>query len=333
MLDALGDDLTQRARLGRLMPVLERDAEIYQLLQILAKQSHHNPLLLGPLGVGKTALVNGVTITLAHGEVPPTLRNKRMIAITPESLMLRMDNPSAATQLLQEIRRTQNELVLFIDNLERLFEPPLSARSAEVLQILRMMLDPGALLCIGAFNTDGTDNEKHLSLLTPLFQPVTISELSPEKTVRILTTLRPHYQLLYAISIADEAIDAVVNLAVRYLPEQRLPAKAIDLFESAAAMLALESTRLPLALYYKLSESELLRLLIDAIRIRDPVPEQLSELETERQRVQESLQQLWQQLQRREQVRPLPMLTAQHIVQEVHRRTGIPVDQLLESSP
>ena len=331
ILSEIGSDLTRDAREGKVQVAYERDAEIYTVLQILARMSRHNPLLIGPAGVGKTTLVHGVAAVLAHEPSLPALKGRRVIALTPASLLLCTAHYSFATRLLQGLRQAVDKVILFIDDLETLFEPADSSRPLEAMQLLRLVLQAGRVRCIGVYNTGSSEQDaERLEQLQPLFEPVPIAEPSPETALKMLEAHRHRFYVEYAVGVADEAVQAAVKLSLRYMPERQLPGKAVDLLRTAAARLSVHSRLLPPIYYQWLSESELLRSLHRQImEAMAPEPEVKATLEEYLRKYQSMLAAVEQGAASRQ---PLT-LTARHVAELLHESTGIPIEQLLSDPP
>jgi ATP-dependent Clp protease ATP-binding subunit ClpC len=331
LLNSIGSDLTGDARAGKVQAAYERDAEIYTLLQILARMTRHNPLLIGPTGVGKTTLVHGVAAVLAHEPSLPALQGKRVVALTPASLLLCISRSQSATQLLQELHRAVDMVILFIDDLETLFEPADGSSPLDALSLLRLVLQGGKARCIGVYNTGSSERDaERLAQLQPLFEPVPISEPAPEAVLKMLDAHRHRFYVEYAVEVSEEAIQAAVNLSARYIPERHLPGKAFDLLGAAAARLSIHSRLLPPIYYQWLSESELLRTLHQQImQAVSPEPEVKKVLEEYLQQYQSLLATIKPESASRQ---PLT-LTAHHIAELLHEWTGIPIEQLRSSPP
>jgi ATP-dependent Clp protease ATP-binding subunit ClpC len=244
-LTAYSRDLTQLARDGKLDPVIGRDLEIERVISILARRSKNNPCLVGEPGVGKTAVVEGLAQRIAAGNVPASLQGKRLLALSLGPLVAgtkyRGEFEGRVKRILDEVKRSARDIVLFIDELHTL----VGAGAAEGAPLdLSSMIKPelarGDLQCIGATTFD--EYRKHIesdAALERRFQPVMIDEPSIEQTVAILRGLRQRYADHHHVSIGDETMETAAQLAARYIADRFLPDKAIDLIDEAAASVAL----------------------------------------------------------------------------------------------
>jgi ATP-dependent Clp protease ATP-binding subunit ClpC len=244
-LAAFSRDLTQLAREGKLDPVIGRDREIERVTSILARRSKNNPCLVGEPGVGKTAVVEGLAQRIAAGNVPVTLRNKRLLALSLGTLVAgtkyRGEFEGRVKRILEEVKRSARDVVLFIDELHTL----VGAGAAEGAPLdLSSMIKPelarGDLQCIGATTFD--EYRKHVEsdpALERRFQPVMVEEPSIEQTTDILRGLRERYAQHHRVTITDDAIETAAQLSARYIADRFLPDKAIDLIDEAAASVAL----------------------------------------------------------------------------------------------
>jgi ATP-dependent Clp protease ATP-binding subunit ClpC len=244
-LAAFSRDLTQLAREGKLDPVIGRDREIERVTSILARRSKNNPCLVGEPGVGKTAVVEGLAQRIAAGNVPAALRNKRLLALSLGTLVAgtkyRGEFEGRVKRILEEVKRSARDVVLFIDELHTL----VGAGAAEGAPLdLSSMIKPelarGDLQCIGATTFD--EYRKHVEsdpALERRFQPVMVEEPSIEQTTEILRGLRERYAQHHRVTITDDAIETAAQLSARYIADRFLPDKAIDLIDEAAASVAL----------------------------------------------------------------------------------------------
>jgi ATP-dependent Clp protease ATP-binding subunit ClpC len=244
-LAAFSRDLTQLAREGKLDPVIGRDREIERVTSILARRSKNNPCLVGEPGVGKTAVVEGLAQRIAAGNVPAALSNKRLLALSLGTLVAgtkyRGEFEGRVKRILEEVKRSARDVVLFIDELHTL----VGAGAAEGAPLdLSSMIKPelarGDLQCIGATTFD--EYRKHVEsdpALERRFQPVMVEEPSIEQTTDILRGLRERYAQHHRVTITDDAIETAAQLSARYIADRFLPDKAIDLIDEAAASVAL----------------------------------------------------------------------------------------------
>jgi ATP-dependent Clp protease ATP-binding subunit ClpC len=246
-LAAFSRDLTELARLGKLDPVIGRDDEIERIVSILARRSKNNPCLVGEPGVGKTAVVEGLAQRIAEDKVPEALRNKRVLALSLGPLVAgtkyRGEFEGRVKRILDEVKRSSPDVVLFIDELHTL----VGAGAAEGAPLdLGAMIKPelarGELQCIGATTFD--EYRKYVesdAALERRFQPVMVEEPSIEQTVEILRGLRVRYETHHRVTIPQETLEAAAHLAARYIADRYMPDKAIDLMDEAAASVALSN--------------------------------------------------------------------------------------------
>jgi len=241
-------DLTAAARLGELDPVIGREAEVERVIAILARRGKNNPVLIGEPGVGKTAVVEGLAQRIARGDVPAALRDKRVLSLSLGPLVAgtkyRGEFESRVKKILDEVKRSAREIVLFIDELHTLVGAGAAEGSLDLASMIKPELARGELQCIGA--TTFEEYRKHIesdAALERRFQPVMIVEPTVAQTQEILRGLRPKYAQHHGVEISDAAIDAAAELAARYIPDRFLPDKAIDLMDEASASLSLSGGR------------------------------------------------------------------------------------------
>ncbi|MEO9170546.1 MAG: ATP-dependent Clp protease ATP-binding subunit [Candidatus Baltobacteraceae bacterium] len=237
-------DLTELARAKKLDPVVGREDEIGRLVSILARRSKNNPVLVGEPGVGKTAIVEGLAQRIVAGTVPATLRNKRLLSISLGPLVAgtkyRGEFESRVKKILDEVKRSARDVILFIDELHTLVGAGAAEGSLDLSSMIKPELARGELQCIGATTFD--EYRKYIesdAALERRFQPVMVEEPSIEQTVAILRGLREGYALHHAVTIDDSAIEAAAALSARYIADRFLPDKAIDLMDEASASVAL----------------------------------------------------------------------------------------------
>jgi len=245
-----GRDLTEVARRGKLDPVIGRDEEIRRVMQILARRTKNNPVLIGEPGVGKTAIVEGLAQRIIAGDVPDALKPKRIVALDLAALVAgakyRGEFEDRLKALLKEVTESEGQIVLFIDELHTLVGAGAAEGSMDASNMLKPALARGELRAIGA--TTLNEYRKYIEkdpALERRFQPVTIGEPSVEDTIAILRGLKERYEVHHGVRIKDAAIVAAAMLSNRYITDRFLPDKAIDLVDEAAAGLRMEIDSLP----------------------------------------------------------------------------------------
>ncbi len=238
-------DLTQDARDGKLDPIIGRDDEIRRSMQVLSRRTKNNPVLIGDPGVGKTAIAEGLARRIVEGDVPESLRDKRIMALDLGALVagskFRGEFEERLKAVLGEIEAAAGDIVLFIDELHTLVGAGAAEGSMDASNMLKPALARGALHCVGATTLD--EFRKHIekdAALARRFQPVFIGEPSVEDTISILRGLKEKYELHHGVRIADSALVAAATLSSRYIADRFLPDKAIDLMDEAAARLRME---------------------------------------------------------------------------------------------
>ena len=249
-LEQYARDLTEEARRGKLDPVIGRDVEIRRVMQILARRTKNNPVLIGEPGVGKTAVVEGLAQRIIAGDVPEVLKPKRIVALDLAALVAgtkyRGEFEDRLKALLKEITEAAGEIILFIDELHTLVGAGAAEGSMDASNMLKPALARGELRAIGA--TTLNEYRKYIEkdpALERRFQPVLISEPSVEDTIAILRGLKDRYELHHGVRIKDAAIIAAATLSHRYISDRFLPDKAIDLVDEAAAALRMQLDSLP----------------------------------------------------------------------------------------
>ncbi|MEZ5736493.1 MAG: ATP-dependent chaperone ClpB [Novosphingobium sp.] len=238
-------DLTQAARDGKLDPVIGRDEEIRRTVQILARRTKNNPVLIGDPGVGKTAIVEGLALRIANGDVPDSLKDRKLMALDMGALIAgakyRGEFEERLKAVLDEVKGAEGEIVLFIDEMHTLIGAGASEGSMDASNLLKPALARGELHCIGATTLD--EYQKHVekdAALQRRFQPVFVGEPSVEDTISILRGLKEKYELHHGVRITDGAIVAAATLSNRYISDRFLPDKAIDLMDEAASRIRME---------------------------------------------------------------------------------------------
>ncbi len=249
LLEQFSQDMVQKARDGGYDPVIGREAEIARTIQILIRRSKNNPALLGDPGVGKTAVVEGLALRMAVGQVPEQLRTKRLLSLDLSSMVAgtkyRGEFEDRVKSILREVRRAGN-IILFLDELHTLVGAGSAEGAIDAANIFKPPLSRGEIQMIGATTLE--EYRKYIekdAALERRFQPVTVEEPTCETAIQILGQLRPCYEAHHRITIAPKAIEAAVQLSHRYIPGRRLPDKAIDLIDEAASRVRMESLAAP----------------------------------------------------------------------------------------
>ena len=331
--DALGINLTDAARAGKLDPVIGREKEIERVIQILGRKTKNNPALIGEPGVGKTAIAEGLAHRIVSGDVPDILLNKRVLTLDIGSLVAgtkyRGEFEERLKKIIEELRNT-NDAVLFIDELHTLVGAGAAEGAIDAANILKPPLARGELQCIGATTLD--EYRKYIerdAALERRFQPVMVEEPTQEQTIEILMGIRERYEQHHKVTITDAALRAAADLSIRYITDRHLPDKAIDLIDEAASRVRLRHSSAPPPL--REAQRELDRVTKEkdaAINAQEyEAAAKLRESESEvRDRV-DGLREAWQA----SVAGDAPSVDEEEIAQVVAMWTGIPVTRISEA--
>ncbi len=333
MLKEFGTDLTQKARDGKLDPVIGRAGEIERVMQVLSRRQKNNPLLIGEPGVGKTAVAEGLAQLIVSNQVPDILRGKRLFTLDISALVAgskyRGEFEERLKKCIKEVTDA-GDIILFIDEMHTLIGAGSAEGSIDAAAILKPPLSRGEIQVIGATTIE--EYRKHLekdSALERRFQPVTVGEPNEEQALRIMEGLRERYEAHHQVQFTDDALQAAVSLSNRYISDRFLPDKAIDVLDEAGARMRIRNMTLPKELRDLDDELRQLRGEKDAaIAAQDfELAASLRDKESELKQKREDAEKQWEE----EAQKSIQQITIEDIADIVSMTTGVPVSNLTEA--
>ncbi|MGE5641597.1 MAG: ATP-dependent Clp protease ATP-binding subunit [Byssovorax cruenta] len=332
-LEKYSRDLTQLAREGKLDPVIGRDNEILRLIQILSRRTKNNPVLIGEAGVGKTAIAEGLAQKIANNDVPEILSGKRVVALDLGSMIagsrFRGEFEERLKAVIEEVQRAQGEIIMMIDELHTVVGAGAAQGAMDASNMLKPALARGELQTIGATTLD--EYHKYIekdAALERRFAPIYVEEPTVDDTIKMLMGLRDRYEAHHKVRYADDALVAAARLADRYVTDRRLPDKAIDLMDEAAA-------KLRVALYSMPPDLKAMKTEIDKLQAEEEQAGLERDYERAAQKKSERLRQEEEYHSKRDQWESEHQLDevvdVDDIASVVHQWTGIPLSQMMES--
>ena len=332
-LEKYSRDLTRMAQAGKLDPVIGRDSEILRVIQVLSRRTKNNPVLIGEAGVGKTAIVEGLAQKIAGTDVPDLLLGKRVLSLDLSGMLagsrFRGEFEERLKATIEEIQRSNGEIILFIDELHQVVGAGAAAGALDAGNMMKPALARGELQTVGATTMD--EYRQHIekdSALDRRFAPIFVEEPSVDDTIEMLYGLRDRYEAHHSVTIADDALGAAARLSARYLTERKLPDKAIDLLDEAAA-------KLRVALFSMPPRLKEMREAIDQLTLEEQAAglsrdyERAADCKMQRIQLEEDFEEarhIWRQENTLDEV-----VNADDIAQIVEQWTGIPMQSMLET--
>ena len=330
VLDKFGVNLTQMAREGKIDPVVGREQEIERVVQILSHRKKNNPILIGEAGVGKSAIIEGLALRIARGEVPYTIADKTLFSLDVSSLVagtkFRGEFEERMQQLLDELRKAK-DTIIFIDEIHTIVGAGSTQGSLDTANILKPALARGELQTIGATTLDEyRENIESDSALERRFQKVVVEPTTPEQTLQILRNIASHYEQHHKVRYTEEALQACVELTGRYITDRFFPDKAIDVLDEAGSRIHLQSAREP-------AELRQMENALDQVRrerreaVKELVYEKAASARLREIALRSKLGESRNEWQRSLETNPVE-ITAEHIQQVITSMTGIPAERI-----